>query len=130
MLDLTDLKKVTDKIVPSPHLTAFAKFKADKVAGPLNNDRTRQGLGFDNRTDPAAKAQKAIFARTKSSLVGRIQIARVNSIAERIMRITFESTIPHPRCTRNEAGKLNHHWVIWCALKLVISISGILSKNR
>ena len=34
-----------------------------------------------------------------SSLMGRIQVARVKTIAERIMRIT----IPHPRCTRNEA---------------------------
>ena len=91
MLDLTDLKKITDKIVPSPHLTAFAKFKADKVAGPLNNDRTRQGLGFDNRTDPAAKAQKAIYVRPKSSLVGRIQVARVKSIAERIDHAYYNS---------------------------------------
>ena len=80
-------------------ITAFAKFKADKIAGPLPVDRTRQGLGFDSRTDPAVKAHKAIYVRTKSSLMGRIQVARVKTIAERIMRIT----IPHPRCTRNEA---------------------------
>ena len=80
-------------------ITVFAKFKADKIAGPLPVDRTRQGLGFDNRTDLAVKAHKAIYVRTKSSVTGRMQVARVKSIAERIMRIT----IPHPRCTRNEA---------------------------
>jgi hypothetical protein len=65
-------------------ITAFAKFKADKIAGPLTDDRTRQGLGFDNRTDPAVKTHMAIFERTKSSLMGRIQVARVKSIAERM----------------------------------------------
>ena len=81
-------------------ITAFARFKADKIAGPLPVNRARQGLGFDNRTDPAVKAHKAIYVRTKSSLMGRIQVARVMmTIPERIMRIT----IPHPRCTRNEA---------------------------
>ena len=84
-------------------ITAFARFQADKIAGPLPVNRARQGLGFDNRTDPAVKAHKAIYVRTKSSLMGRIQVARVKTIAERIMRITFESTIPHPRCTSNEA---------------------------
>ena len=63
-------------------VTAFAKFKADKVAGPLPVDRTRQGLGFDNRTDPAVKAHKATYVRTKSSFVGRIQVSRVKGIAE------------------------------------------------
>ena len=41
-------------------ITVFAKFKADKIAGPLPVDRTRQGLGFDNRTDgvyPAVKVK-------------------------------------------------------------------------
>jgi len=80
-------------------ITVFAKFKADKIAGPLPVDRTRQGLGFDNRTDLAVKADKAIYVRTKSSVTGRMQVARVKSIAERIMRIT----IPRTRCTRNEA---------------------------
>ena len=80
-------------------ITAFARFKADKFAGPLPVNRARQGLGFDNRTDPAVKAHKAIYVRTKFSLMGRIQVARVMTIPERIMRIT----IPHPRCTRNEA---------------------------
>ena len=47
-------------------ITVFAKFKADKIAGPLPVDRTRQGLGFDNRTDLAVKAHKAIYVRTKS----------------------------------------------------------------
>ena len=63
-------------------ITAFVKFKADKIAGPLTDDRTRQGLGFDNRTDPAVKTHMAIFERTKSSLMGRIQVARVKSIAQ------------------------------------------------
>ena len=151
-------------------ITAFARFKADKIAGPLPVDRTRQGLGFDNRTDgvyPAVKVKgdftcarnplswagskshesrasrkgscvlqfrtpdapeirqcqtktslvnlvciktsnldnqefsknRAIYVRTKSSLMGRIQVARVKTIAERIMRITM----PHTRCTGNEA---------------------------
>ena len=72
--------------------TAFAKFKADKIAGPLPVNRARQGLGFDDRTDPAVKAHKAIYVRTKSSLMGRIQVARVKSIAERI--ITYYNSAP------------------------------------
>ena len=105
-------------------ITAFARFKADKIAGPLPANRARQGVRYDDSTDPAVKAHSAIYVRTKSSLMGRIQVARVKTIAERILRIT----IPHPRCTRNEEVKLNHFWVISCALnlKLVIMISGIL----
>ena len=80
-------------------ITAFARFKADKIAGPLPVDRTRQGLRFDNRADPAAKAHKRICVRIRSSLMGRIQVARVKSIAESIVRIT----VPHIRCTSNEA---------------------------
>ena len=151
-------------------ITAFARFKADKIAGPLPVNRDRQGLGFDNRTDgvyPAVKVKgdftcarnplswagskshesrasrkgscvlqfrtpdapeirqcqtktslvnlvciktsnldnqefsknRAIYVRTKSSLMGRIQVARVKTIAERIMRITM----PLTRCTGNEA---------------------------
>ena len=58
------------------------------------------GVGFKKRiSDPAVKAHMVIFARTKSSLMGRIQVARVKTIAERIMRITM----PHTRCTGNEA---------------------------
>ena len=53
-------------------ITAFARFKADKIAGNLPVNRTRQGDRFDNRTDPTAKAHKAIYVRTKSSLMGRI----------------------------------------------------------
>ena len=79
-------------------ITAFARFKADKITGPLP-DRAQRGLGSDDRTDPAVKAHKAIYVRTKSSLMGRIQVARVKTIAERIMRITM----PHTRCTGNEA---------------------------
>ena len=41
--------------------------KTDEIAGPLPVNRARQGLGFDNRTDPAVKAHKAIYVRTKSS---------------------------------------------------------------
>ena len=63
-------------------ITAFAKFKADKIAGPLPVDRTRQGLGFDDLTDPAVNAHKAIYVRTKPSFVRRIQVARVKSIAQ------------------------------------------------
>jgi hypothetical protein len=80
-------------------ITAFARFKADKIAGPLPVNRAQHGIGFDVRTDPAVKAHRAIYVRTKSSTMGRIQVARVKTIAERIMRIT----IPHTRCTRNEA---------------------------
>ena len=67
------------------------------------------------------------FTCAQNPLMGRSQVARVKSIAERIMRIT----IPHPRCTRNEVVvKLNHLWVIWCALKLVISkVRQEFSKN-
>jgi hypothetical protein len=63
-------------------ITTFTKFKADKVAGPQDDDRTRRGVG------PALKLHMAIFARTKSSFMGRIQVARVKSISERITRIT------------------------------------------
>ena len=79
-------------------ITAFARFKADKIAGPLPAN-ARQGVGYDDSTDPAVKAHRAIYVRTKSSLMGRIQVARVKTIAERIMRITM----PHTRCTGNEA---------------------------
>jgi len=80
-------------------ITAFASFKADKIAGPIPVNHAGQGFEFDTRTVPAVKAHKAIYARTRSSLMGRIQVARVKTIAERIMRIT----IPHTRCTGNEA---------------------------
>ena len=78
-------------------ITAFARFKADKIAGPL--PANARGVGYDDSTDPAVKAHRAIYVRTKSSLTGRIQVARVKTIAERIMRITM----PHTRCTGNEA---------------------------
>ena len=39
-------------------------------------------------------------------------------------------TMPHTRCTGNDAVKLNHFWVIWCAFKLVIMISGIPAIRR
>jgi len=64
-------------------IDTFAKFKADADAGPL-----------DNNTNPtAAKFHKTVFSRTKFSLMGRIQVARVKCVAERIMLITC----PHPR---------------------------------
>ena len=72
----------------------FLKYKSPgQATGPDG------GVGFKNRiSDPTVKAHMVIFARTKSSLMGRIQVARVKSIAERIVRITT----PHPRarCTR------------------------------
>ena len=84
-------------------ITAFAEFKADKVAGPLNDDRTRQGHGFDNCTDPAAKAHKAISAlqfrtpdapemrqcQTKSSL-GNLMCFKTSNLDLR-NSLTFES---------------------------------------
>ena len=64
-------------------LDTFAKLKADADAGPL-----------DDNTDPAkAKFHKTVFARTKYALMGRIQVARVKCVAERIMLITC----PHTR---------------------------------
>ena len=64
-------------------LDTFAKLKADADAEPLDHD-----------TDPAkAKFHKTVFARTRSALVGRIQIARVECVAERFMLITC----PHTR---------------------------------
>jgi hypothetical protein len=49
-------------------------------------------------SDTAAKAHMAFFARMKSFLMGRIQVARVKCIAERNMHITT----PHTRPTRVE----------------------------
>ena len=64
-------------------LDTFAKLKADADAEPLDHD-----------TDPAkAKFHKTVFARTKSALVGSVQVARVKCVAERIMLITR----PHTR---------------------------------
>ena len=64
-------------------LDTFVKLKADADAGPIDDD-----------TDPAkAKLHKPVFARTKSALWGRIQVARVKCVAERIMLITC----PHTR---------------------------------
>jgi hypothetical protein len=64
-------------------IDTFAKFKADADAGTL-----------DNNTNPtAAKFHKTVFSRTKFSLMGRIQVARVKCVAERIMLITC----PQPR---------------------------------
>ena len=40
-------------------ITAFARFKADKIAGPLPAN-ARQGVGYDDSTDPAVKAHRAI----------------------------------------------------------------------
>ena len=57
----------------------FLKYKSPgQATGPDG------GVGFKNRiSDPAVKAHMVIFARTKSSLMGRIQVTRVKSIAER-----------------------------------------------
>ena len=84
-------------------ITAFARFKADKIAGPLPVDRTRQGLGFDNRTDgvyPAVKV-KGDFTCARNPLSGAGSKSHESRASRKgsIMRIT----IPHPRCTRNEA---------------------------
>ena len=55
-------------------LDTFAMLKADADAGPL-----------DDNTDPAkAKFHKTVFARTKYALMGRIQVARVKCVAERM----------------------------------------------
>ena len=59
-------------------IDTFAKFEADADAGPL-----------DDNTSPALiKLHQSVFSRTKSSLMGRIQVARVKCVAERIMHIT------------------------------------------
>ena len=64
-------------------LDTFTTLKADADAGTL-----------DDNTDPAkAKFHKTVFARTKYALMGRIQVARVKCVAERITLITC----PHTR---------------------------------
>jgi hypothetical protein len=103
-------------------ITAFARFKADKIAGPLPVNRDRQGLGFDNRTDPAVKAHRAIYVRTKSS---HRQDPSSTSQDHRGKDHAHYHSAPQMHQKRGSV-KLNHFWVIWCALKLVIMISGIL----
>ena len=58
-------------------LDTFAKLKAYADAGPLGDN-----------IDPAkAKYHKSVYGRTKAGLVGRIQVARVKCVAERIALI-------------------------------------------
>ena len=67
-------------------LDTFAMLKADADAGPL-----------DNNTDPAkAKFHKTVSARTKYALMGRIQVARVKCVAERIMLISHAEMTDGP----------------------------------
>ncbi len=59
-------------------IDTFANFKADADAGP-----------HDDNTSPASiKFHQSVFSRTKSLLMGRIQVARVKCVAERIMLVT------------------------------------------
>ena len=59
-------------------IDTFAKFKADADAGTP-----------DDNTSPASiKFHQSVFSRTKSLLMGRIQVARVKCVAERIMHVT------------------------------------------
>ena len=72
-------------------IDAFAKFKAD--AGPQDDKLT-------TLTPPRpSKLLKAIFTQTKFSVTGRIQVARVKCVAERIMLITPHASahkaLPH-----------------------------------
>jgi hypothetical protein len=63
-------------------IDTFAMLKADADAGPR-----------DNNTNPtAAKFHQTVFSRTKFSLMGRIQVARVMCVEERIMLITRPHT--------------------------------------
>ena len=63
-------------------LDTLAKLKADADAGPLDDD-----------TDPVqAKYHKAVLARAKAAFTGRIQVARVKCVAERIIHITQTRT--------------------------------------
>jgi len=65
-------------------IDTFAKFKADADAGTP-----------DDNTSPASiKFHQSVFSRTKSSLMGRIQVARVKCVAERIMHITRPRVLP------------------------------------
>ena len=68
-------------------IDTFAKFKADSDARPL-----------DNNTSPASiKFHQAVFSRTKSFLMGRIQVARVKCVADRIMLIARQMVSPATR---------------------------------
>ena len=65
-------------------IDTFAKVKADADAGPP-----------DDNTSPASiKFHQSVFSRTKSLLMGRIQVARVKCVAERIMHVTRPSSRP------------------------------------
>jgi len=65
-------------------IDTFAKFKADADAGTP-----------DDNTSPASiKFHQSVFSRTKSLLMGRIQVARVKCVAERIMHITRPRVLP------------------------------------
>ena len=80
------------------HNLIAAKFKADADAGPQDSSaQNRHGSVPEwpqNRiSDPLAKATMPIFARTISSLMGRIQVARVKCVAKRMMR----NKVPHTR---------------------------------
>ena len=71
----------------------FAKFKADVDAGPLDA----------NASPASTKFHQSVFSRTKSFLMGRIQVARVKCVAERIMCIT-RPHIPRPRLAPSPAS--------------------------
>ena len=65
-------------------IDTFAKFKADADARP-----------HDDNTSPASiKFHQSVFSRTKSLLMGRIQVARVKCVAERIMLVTRPLVLP------------------------------------
>ena len=65
-------------------IDTFAKVKADADAGTP-----------DDNTSPASiKFHQSVFSRTKSLLMGRIQVARVKCVAERIMHVTRPSSRP------------------------------------
>jgi hypothetical protein len=73
------------------HNLIAAKFKADADAGPQDSSaQNRRGSVPEwpqNRiSDPLAKATMPFFARTISSFMGRIQVARVKCVAKRIIQ--------------------------------------------
>ena len=73
------------------HNLIAAKFKADADAGPQDSSaQNRRGSVPEwpqNRiSDPLAKATMPFFARTISSFMGRIQVARATCVAKRIIQ--------------------------------------------
>jgi len=81
-------------------IDTFEKFKADADARP-----------HDNNTSPASiKFHQSVFSRTKSLLMGRILVARVKCVAERIMLITrplFPASRPAPAPARLRPATLS-----------------------